>query len=181
MATFDEFYRSLPEDSNKRGEYFEKVFIPWFLKTDPVWSSKVNQVWLWDDYPQRWGKNNRLSGSPVRWAFGRIPVGSPPPRWRTPSSKLLTDQRRQLRCRQRGSSCWPSTSSSSCRSRRFPTRITSQFVGDLGLAKPAQWKWWVLSLGVPGCTQVHPSPLPIRSIAIRELYPSHPTFSTLCV
>ena len=57
MASFDEFYRSLPEDSNKRGEYFEKVFIPWFLKTDPVWSSKVNQVWLWDDYPQRWGKD----------------------------------------------------------------------------------------------------------------------------
>ena len=44
MASFDEFYRSLPEDSNKRGEYFEKVFIPWFLKTDPVWSTKVNQV-----------------------------------------------------------------------------------------------------------------------------------------
>ena len=57
MASFDEFYRSLPEDSNKRGEYFEKVFIPWFLKTDPVWSTKVNQVWLWDDYPQRWGKD----------------------------------------------------------------------------------------------------------------------------
>jgi len=26
MATFDDFYESLPEDSNKRGEYFEKVF-----------------------------------------------------------------------------------------------------------------------------------------------------------
>ena len=57
MATFDEFYRSLSEDSNKRGEFFEKVFIPWFLKTDPVWSTKVSQVWLWDDYPQRWGKD----------------------------------------------------------------------------------------------------------------------------
>ena len=57
VAYFDEFYRSLPEDSNKRGEYFEKIFIPWFLKTDPVWSTKVNQVWLWDDYPQRWGKD----------------------------------------------------------------------------------------------------------------------------
>ncbi len=57
MASFDEFYRSLPEDSNKRGEYFEKVFIPWFLKNDPVWSTKVNQIWLWDDYPQRWGKD----------------------------------------------------------------------------------------------------------------------------
>ena len=39
MATFDEFYRSLPEDSEKREEYFQKIYIPWFLKTDHVWSS----------------------------------------------------------------------------------------------------------------------------------------------
>ena len=57
MATFDEFYQSLPEDSNKRGEYFEKIFIPWFLKTDPEWSSKIKQIWLWDEYPDRWGKD----------------------------------------------------------------------------------------------------------------------------
>ena len=57
MATFDEFYQSLPEDSNKRGEYFEKVFVPWFLRTDPEWSSKIKQIWLWDDYPKRWGKD----------------------------------------------------------------------------------------------------------------------------
>ena len=57
MATFDEFYESLPEDSNKRGEYFEKVFVPWFLKTDPEWSTQVKEVWLWDDYPHRWGKD----------------------------------------------------------------------------------------------------------------------------
>ena len=53
MATFDEFYESLPEDSNKRGEYFEKVFIPWFLQTDPEWSTQVKEVWLWNDYPHR--------------------------------------------------------------------------------------------------------------------------------
>ena len=57
MATFDEFYESLPKDSNKRGEYFEKVFVPWFLKTDPEWSTQVKEVWLWDDYPHRWGKD----------------------------------------------------------------------------------------------------------------------------
>ena len=57
MATFDEFYESLPEDSNKRGEYFEKVFVPWFLKTDPEWSSQVKEVWFWDDYRHRWGKD----------------------------------------------------------------------------------------------------------------------------
>ena len=57
MATFEEFYNSLPEDSNKRGELFEKVFIPWFLTTAPEWSSKINKIWLWDKYPQRWGQD----------------------------------------------------------------------------------------------------------------------------
>ena len=54
--------RSLPqgndqESSKKRGNYFENVFIPWFLTTDPEWSSKIKKIWLWDDYPQRWGKD----------------------------------------------------------------------------------------------------------------------------
>ena len=57
MATFDEFYRSLPEDSGKRGEFFEKVFVPWFLRTDPEWSNKIENIWLWDEYPDRWGKD----------------------------------------------------------------------------------------------------------------------------
>ena len=57
MATFDEFYRSLPDDSGKRGEFFEKVFVPWFLKTDPEWSNKIRSLWLWDEYPNRWGKD----------------------------------------------------------------------------------------------------------------------------
>jgi len=57
MATFDEFYKSLPKDSGKRGDFFEKVFVPWFLRIDPEWSSQIREVWLWDEYPQRWGKD----------------------------------------------------------------------------------------------------------------------------
>jgi predicted helicase len=57
MATFDDFYRSLPEDGNKRGDFFERVFVPWFLKTDPEWSTKVKEIWLWDEYPDRWGRD----------------------------------------------------------------------------------------------------------------------------
>ena len=56
MATVDEFYESLPEDSNKRGEYFEK-FVRWFPRTDPEWSSKVKEVWLYNDHPHRRGKD----------------------------------------------------------------------------------------------------------------------------
>ncbi len=57
MATFDEFYGSLDADSNIRGDQFEKKFALWFLKTDPKWSSQIEGVWGWDDYPKRseWG------------------------------------------------------------------------------------------------------------------------------
>ena len=54
MATFDEFYASLDPDVGVRGKQFEK-FIKWFLKTDPTWSSQIDEVWLWNDYPKRWG------------------------------------------------------------------------------------------------------------------------------
>lgn len=57
MATFDEFYGALPKDSGKRGEFFEKFFVPWFLKTDPEWSNRIKTIWLWDEYPHRWGKD----------------------------------------------------------------------------------------------------------------------------
>ena len=54
MATFDEFYASLNPDVRVRGKQFEK-FIKWFLKTDPTWASQIDEVWLWNDYPKRWG------------------------------------------------------------------------------------------------------------------------------
>ena len=56
MATFDEFYKSLDPDSGIRGKQFEK-FVKWFLKTDPEWQSQVEEVWLWDEYPERWGRD----------------------------------------------------------------------------------------------------------------------------
>ena len=54
MATFDEFYASLDPDVGVRGKQFEK-FVKWFLKTDPTWASQIDEVWLWNDYPNRWG------------------------------------------------------------------------------------------------------------------------------
>jgi len=54
MATFSNFYQSFDSDSGKRGKQFEG-FVRWFLKNDPYWSTQVDQVWLWDEYPDRWG------------------------------------------------------------------------------------------------------------------------------
>ena len=54
LTTFDEFYASLDPDVGVRGKQFEK-FVKWFLKTDPTWASQIDEVWLWNDYPKRWG------------------------------------------------------------------------------------------------------------------------------
>ncbi|MCH8078517.1 MAG: DEAD/DEAH box helicase family protein [Proteobacteria bacterium] len=53
MATFKEFYNSLSSEPDK-GKAFER-FVKWFLKNDPVWSTHVDEIWLWDEYPDRWG------------------------------------------------------------------------------------------------------------------------------
>jgi len=29
--------------------------LQWFLENDPEWSSIVEEIWLWDQYPGRWG------------------------------------------------------------------------------------------------------------------------------
>ena len=54
MATFLELYQSLDDDPLRRGKQFER-FTKWFLKNDPEWSTQVDQVWLWEEYPGRWG------------------------------------------------------------------------------------------------------------------------------
>jgi len=55
MATFKKFYNSLSSEPDK-GKAFEH-FVKWFLKNDPEWSTQVDEIWLWDDYPDRWGRD----------------------------------------------------------------------------------------------------------------------------
>jgi len=56
MASFGEFLSSLDPDAGKRGRQFEH-FVKWFLKNDPEWSTQVDQIWLWDEYPNNWGRD----------------------------------------------------------------------------------------------------------------------------
>ena len=51
---FSDFYSNLDADPAKRGKQFEH-FVLWFLKADPEWATQVDQVWLWDEWPQHWG------------------------------------------------------------------------------------------------------------------------------
>jgi len=50
MATFAELRKRLSLD----GKQFERV-CKWFLETDPRYSERLVNVWLWDDWPGRWG------------------------------------------------------------------------------------------------------------------------------
>ncbi|MFA5242026.1 MAG: Helicase associated domain protein [Sulfuricella sp.] len=51
---FSDFYHSLDADPAKRGKQFEH-FVKWFLKADPEWATQVDQIWLWEEWPGRWG------------------------------------------------------------------------------------------------------------------------------
>ncbi|MDP3686855.1 MAG: DEAD/DEAH box helicase family protein, partial [Sulfurimicrobium sp.] len=51
---FSDFYRSLDADPARRGKQFEH-FVKWFLKADPEWATQVDRVWLWEEWPERWG------------------------------------------------------------------------------------------------------------------------------
>jgi superfamily II DNA or RNA helicase len=53
LSSFSQFIQSIRADGND-GKAFE-VFSKWFLKHDPEWSALVDEVWLWDEWPDKWG------------------------------------------------------------------------------------------------------------------------------
>ncbi len=54
MATFETLLSSFDPDT--KGQQFEP-FVKWFLIKDPEWSTWVDQIWLWDEYPDQWGRD----------------------------------------------------------------------------------------------------------------------------
>lgn len=59
MATFDDFIGSLHKEFGEtgKGKPFE-TFCKWFLENDPEWSKTVAKVWLWDEYPDKWQRQD---------------------------------------------------------------------------------------------------------------------------
>ena len=59
MASFDQFIASLEEEFGEqgKGKPFE-LFCKWFLENDPEWSATIDKVWLWDDYPEKWQRQD---------------------------------------------------------------------------------------------------------------------------
>jgi predicted helicase len=56
MATFSDFLSTFDSDPGKRGRQFEH-FVKWFLANDPEWATQTDKVWLWQDYPEKWGRD----------------------------------------------------------------------------------------------------------------------------
>ena len=53
-ARFFKLLESLDPDERVRGHEFELI-CRWFLKNWPRYSSRLREVWLWDEWPDRWG------------------------------------------------------------------------------------------------------------------------------
>jgi superfamily II DNA or RNA helicase/DNA-binding TFAR19-related protein (PDSD5 family) len=59
LPTFDNFISSIRDEFGEQGagKKFE-VFCKWFLENDPRWSKSIDKVWLWDDYPNKWQRQD---------------------------------------------------------------------------------------------------------------------------
>jgi superfamily II DNA or RNA helicase len=56
LHSFLQLIDTLDTDNHIRGVQFEKL-CKWLLENHPLYKSKLKQVWLWDDWPKRWGKD----------------------------------------------------------------------------------------------------------------------------
>jgi len=56
LNSFSTLLTSLSTDNLKRGKQFE-IACKWFLENDRRYSSLIEKVWLWEDWPDRWGRD----------------------------------------------------------------------------------------------------------------------------
>ena len=54
MGHLGDLLAQLDEDNVRRGRQFERI-CKWFLTNDPLYQHRVRRVWLWDEWPGRWG------------------------------------------------------------------------------------------------------------------------------
>ena len=55
-GTFEGLIRSLDSDPLRRGKQFEKI-VKWWVQHDPIQSRNIKTIWLWDEYPDRTGRD----------------------------------------------------------------------------------------------------------------------------
>lgn len=58
MKLLDQLYFSSTSETDK-GTKFER-FTQSFLQTDPLWSEQFEKIWMWDQWPDRWGPDTGI-------------------------------------------------------------------------------------------------------------------------
>jgi predicted helicase len=56
MHPFLKLVHTFSNDNHTRGVQFEKL-CKWLLENHPMYKSKLTKVWLWDDWPDCWGRD----------------------------------------------------------------------------------------------------------------------------
>ena len=59
QSSFLELYQKLHGDETQRGKQFERI-CKWFLQNDPEYKRQLKRVWLWDEWPHRWGRDKGI-------------------------------------------------------------------------------------------------------------------------
>jgi len=54
MTALGDLLGRLDPDPGRRGRQCERI-CQWFLMHDPVYARDLRRVWLWNDWPDRWG------------------------------------------------------------------------------------------------------------------------------
>ena len=54
MVAFADLFSRLDADDRVKGKQFEHI-CKWFLTNDPVYKHELRRVWLWEEWPGRWG------------------------------------------------------------------------------------------------------------------------------
>lgn len=59
MPSILELFGKLSPDEHRRGRQFERI-CKWFLENDPEYKRQIKRVWLWDNWPGRWGRDKGI-------------------------------------------------------------------------------------------------------------------------
>ena len=54
MTSFAQLIDQLPAESTRKGKSFERL-CQWYLRNEPVYAGQLRHVWLWDEWPGRFG------------------------------------------------------------------------------------------------------------------------------
>ncbi len=54
MGRLESLLNRLDASKKERGDEFERL-CKWFLENDPIYATQLENVWLWEEWPDRWG------------------------------------------------------------------------------------------------------------------------------